>query len=38
MDNADGRCGLNPFKITPHLLKQHICTTIFTHSQFLHQF
>ncbi len=30
-DKEDGRCGLHPFKITPHLLKQHICTTILTH-------
>jgi hypothetical protein len=31
LNKVDGRCGLNPFKTTPHLLKQHICIIIFTH-------
>jgi hypothetical protein len=31
MNKVDDKCGLNPFKTIPHLLKQHICTIIFTH-------
>jgi hypothetical protein len=33
-----GKCQLNSFGITPHILKQHIHITIVTHSQFMHWF
>jgi hypothetical protein len=32
----NGSCGLNSSRTIPDSLKQWICTTIFTHFQFLH--